>query len=261
MTLQPGTGDERVTSYAYDAAGRLTGITSSAGTFTYGYDILGRRASLAYPNLITANYSYDSAGRLTGLSHGSVASFTYALDKIGHRADKTSPQREQYLYDVIYRLLTVASSKPETFSFDAVGNRLTGPGAKDIAYLHNAGNQVLLGRKLRYGYDNSGNQTTKTVHGATDKSWSQTWDYENQLVKVEKVKGAERKTISFFYDRQGGRRIRKQVTTVIYGVTKTQAYSYVYDSDNIVLEILDNDMTRWRGGSYRRTRFHSRVGM
>lgn len=240
MTLQPGTADERVTTYGYDAAGRLTAITSSAGTFTYGYDTLGRRTSLAYPNRITTSYTYDDTGRLTTLSHGAVASFTYALDKVGNRTKKTTTEAEQYLYDTVYRLLTVTSTKPEDFTYDPVGNRLTGPGAKDTGYLYNDGNQMTQGRKLQYAYDNNGNQTTKTVPSATDKTWTQTWDYENWLTKMEKVKGAEKKTVSFTYDPQG-RRIGKQVTTTIDGVTRTSTYAYVYDNDNIVLETLTDD--------------------
>ena len=242
MTFQPGAADERITSYAYDGAGRLTGITSGAGTFTYGYDTLGRRKSLSYPNQIIATYSYDSAGRLTSLSHGSVASFAYTHDKVGNRTSKTFTETEQYFYDTIYRLLTVVSSKLEAFSFDPVGNRLTGPGAKDTAYLHNSGSQMTQGRKLRYGYDNNGNQTSRSVPAASDKSWTQTWDFENRLVKVEKVKGAEKKIVSFTYDPRG-RRIGKHVAMVINGVTKALIYGYVYDNDNIILERLIDGST------------------
>ena len=235
MTLQAGTADERITSYSYDAAGRVSGITSNAGTFAYGYDTLGRRVSLAYPNGITANYGYDSAGRLTSLTHGTVASFSYTLDKVGNRTSKTTTEVEKYLYDSTYRLLGVVSTKPEAFSYDAVGNRLTGPGAKDIGYLYNAGSQMLKGRKLNYGYDSNGNQTTRDIIGAADKSWSLTWDYENRLVKMEKQSGAEKKTVRFSYDPQG-RRIGKQVTTVIDGVTKTETHVFIYDNENIILE-------------------------
>ena len=241
MTLQPGTADERVTSYAYDAAGHLTGITSDAGTFTYGYDILGRRASLDYPNQIIANYSYDSAGQLIGLNHGGVASFAYTLDRVGNRIEKKHVEKEQYFYDVIYRLLTIASATPESFSFDAVGNRLTGPSAKDTSYLYNAGNQMLKGRTLTYGYDNNGNQVGRAILAASCKSWKEEWGYENRLEKVGKVKGAERRIVSFSYDPMG-RRIKKQIATVIDGVTEILTYNYVYDSDAIVLEIMTSSV-------------------
>ncbi|WP_041245337.1 phospholipase A2 [Geotalea uraniireducens] len=244
MKFQPGTADERITTYAYDDGNRLTDIIAPAGTFTYGYDALGRRTSLGYPNQVTAAYTYDDAGRLTSLSHtaggSTIAAFSYALDNVGNRTSKATTEAENYLYDVVYRLLNAASPKPETFTYDAVGNRQTGPGAKDTGYLHNAGNQMTQGRKLAYGYDNNGNQTNRAVPGAFDKSWTQTWDNENRLVKVEKVKGAEKRTVSFSYD-PFGRRIVKQMTVVKDGVTKTSSSSYVYDNDNIALEVYTDE--------------------
>ena len=254
-TFQPGTPDQRVTSYAYDDGGRLSAIRSPAGTFSYGYDAAGRRTSLGYPNQITASYAYDAAGRLVRLAHAAaggstIAAFGYALDKAGNRTNKTATEAEQYLYDAVYRLLTVTSPRPETFGYDAVGNRQRGPGAKDTGYLYNAGNQVVQGRKLGYGYDKNGNQTGRFVPGASDKGWTQTWDYENRLVWVEQVKGAERKTVSFSYDPLG-RRIGKKMTTVIDGVTRNQAHDYVYDEDNIVWEVQTDDS----GGGTARTFF------
>ncbi|GFE56722.1 RHS repeat-associated core domain-containing protein [Geobacter sp. AOG1] len=240
MTFQPGTADQRVTTYAYDDAGRLTGITSPAGTFTYGYDTLGRRTSLAYPNQVTASYGYDDGGRLTSLTHAAggntIASFTYTLDKVGNRTSKAAAELETYAYDLVYRLLTVTATKPEVFSYDAVGNRQTGPGAKDTGYLYNAGNQMTQGRRLAYGYDNAGNQTTRTVAGATDRSWTQSWDYENRLATVTMSKGAETRIVTFLYDSQG-RRTWKQLTTTVDGVAATSSWRYVYDNDNILLEI------------------------
>jgi RHS repeat-associated protein len=123
-----------------------------------------------------------------------------------------------------------------------VGNRQSGPGAKDNAYLYNEANQLLEGRTLHYGYDNNGNQTARIVPGATDKTWTQTWDYENRLTKVEKVKGTERRTVTFSYD-PFGRRIGKQTETVVDGVTSTKTTSYVYDHEDIVLEITTDGST------------------
>jgi len=239
MALQPGTADERLFTYSYDAAGRLTGIGSISGIFTYGYDTNGRRTSLAYPNGITAVYGYDDAGRLTSLSHRTagttIASFTYSHDNLGNRTSKTFTEAEQYLYDSIYRLITVTAARPEAFSYDPVGNRQAGPGAKDTGYLHDAANRMTKGRKLTYGYDNNGNQTEKTVASAAT-GWSQSWDFENRLIKVEKGTATDKRTVTFTYDPQG-RRIEKKVEILANGTTSTETYAYVYDGDNILLEI------------------------
>jgi RHS repeat-associated protein len=152
-----------------------------------------------------------------------------------------------YFYDEIYRVLNVASAKPEAFTYDGTGNRLSGPGAKDtgalpadISYLYNNANQLSRGRKLEYDYDNAGNQTTKIVPGATDKSWTQIWNLQNQLVTVEKIKGNERRTVTFKYD-PFGRRIEKQLETVLDGLTTTSTWKYVYDNEDIAMEVLSDD--------------------
>lgn len=240
VSLQPGTLDQRTTTYVYDNRNRLQTITAPTGAFTIGYDLFDRRTSLVYPNQVTTSYGYDEGGRLTTLTHATagspIATFAYTYDKVGNRLTKTGTTNESYGYDAIYRLLQANIPQgTENFTYDAVGNRLTGPGPKDSGYLYNAANEMTRGRKLAYGYDNNGNQTTRTVPNAPDRSWTQTWDYENRLIKVEKIKGTERKTITFTYD-PFNRRIGKQLTTVIDGQTKTYTWTYVYDNNSIALE-------------------------
>lgn len=244
VTVLKGAPDQRVISYDYDSANRPWHIFSSAGTFTFDYDTRGRRKTLYYPNQTKASYLYDDLDRLTSLTHSVVsgpafASLTYPeFDGLGNRkAAGRDGDQWNYLYNELYRLLEkVSPAQPEKFVYDAIGNRQSGPGAKDTDYLHNRANQMTQGRKLEYGYSNTGNQTTRMEPWAGDKSWTQTWDNENRLVKVEKVKGTEKRTVSFTYD-PFGRRTGKTLTTVIDGVTKTSTWSYVYDGDSIAVEI------------------------
>jgi len=66
--------------------------------------------------------------------------------------------------------------------------------------------------------------------------WSQSWDFENRLIKVEKGTATDKRTVTFTYDPQG-RRIEKKVEILDNGSTSTETYAYVYDGDNILLEI------------------------
>jgi len=66
--------------------------------------------------------------------------------------------------------------------------------------------------------------------------WSQSWDFENRLIKVEKGTATDKRTVTFTYDPQG-RRIEKKVEILDNGSTSTETYAYVYDGDNIPLEI------------------------
>ncbi|RII28372.1 MAG: hypothetical protein CXR31_00300 [Geobacter sp.] len=238
MNVLANTADQRITSYSYDKAGRLQSITSTAGLFTFGYDAAGRRSSLNYPNLVTAAYGYDEAGRLTSLVHQGtgqpIASFSYTLDNVGNRTAKSGTVTENYIYDLIYRLITVTSSTTEAFTYDPVGNRVTGPAATDTGYLYNAGNQTTQDSKYQYSYDNNGNQTARVNPSDPNKSWTLTWDYENRLVRMDNT--ATQQTLTFKYDPMG-RRIEKKVTAG----TSTSTYSYLYDNDAIAMEMLTDD--------------------
>ncbi len=247
-TLQKGTPEEHAIGYGYDQANRPASISSTSGTFTYTYDGAGRRSGVVYPHGVTGSYGYDSLGRLTSLRHGAGGTtITYAdygsFDKVGNRRSKSTPAgAETYGYDPVYRLTQAATpSVTEKFTYDSVGNRLTGPGPKDTKYQHDADNRMLMGRVFGYLYDNNGNQTGRTLPVETDKSWVQSWDAENRLIRVEKVKGAvEHRTVTFKYDPQG-RRIEKKLTTLINGITRSSSWLYFYDNDNIALEIYTDE--------------------
>lgn len=272
VTILNGAGaDQRVVNYDYDSFNRPWHITSPAGTFTYGYDSFSRRQTVTYPNQLTANYGYDELSRLTSLTHKNgttpFATFSYTqFDNVDNRKTVSGSKSETYGYDELYRLTSLTATKSEAFTYDAAGNRLTGPGASDTTYQSNSANQMTQGRKLTYGYDNRGNQTTKTVPGATDKTWTRTWDYNNRLTQEQKVKGTEVKTVSYKYD-PFGRRIEKKFQQTKNGVTETETIQYLYDNEDITVEYfttaggtektfvthghgIDEPLALERGGSY-----------
>jgi hypothetical protein len=99
-----------------------------------------------------------------------------------------------------------------------------------------------VGKIFGHDYDNNGNQATRrTTPNAPTKAWTYSWDYENRLSQSEQSKGQEkRRTVTFKYD-PFGRRIQKQLTTTTKGITKTATWQYIYDGDNIALEIYTNE--------------------
>jgi RHS repeat-associated protein len=221
----------------YDASFTKNTPLANQPHTAFNYDKLNR---LVYQT------DQDDLNRLTAITHSvtggaPIAAFNYpAYDMVDNRKSVSGSKAESYLYNELYRILTVTSAKPEAFNFDAVGNRQNGPGPTDTVYAHNNANQMTQGRKLGYAYDDFGNQNTRTVPVATDKSWVQTWDYQNRLVMVQKTKGTETRTVTFTYDPLG-RRIGKQMTIVKDGVSQTQSWSYVYDGDSIAVEIYTDE--------------------
>jgi len=266
VTFFSGTADQHVVTYDYDTANRPWHIKDDFGTsgnsadditFTFDYDNLGRRWHLEYPGLnpVIATYLYDDLDRLTSISHqiqggAVIASVAYpTLDGADNRKSKTTDiTAESYIYDLLYRIYqTVTSVGTEQFLYDDAGNRTSGPGPMDTRYQTDPDTNLMTkGRLLDYGYDNRGNQTTRTVPNTTDKAWIQSWDSEDRLVKVEKTKQildtngvlqrTDKRTVTFSYD-PFGRRIGKTFS-ITRGSTQVAGgiWRFIYDNDDIVLE-------------------------
>jgi YD repeat-containing protein len=142
--------DGSTNTYAYDTLGRLSSLTNSlTGQFGFNYDSLSRRTALNRPNAVNTTYGYDSLSRLLNVLHkaGTVtldgAGYTY--DNAGNRTAKTNYLNnitEQYTYDPLYQLtqVTQGTTTTESYSYDAVGNRLSSLGMSP--YVYNSSNEL-----------------------------------------------------------------------------------------------------------------------
>ena len=141
----------------------------SAHNFGFSYDALSRRTQMTRPNGVNSNYSYDNLSRLLSVLHqvGSAtldgASYTY--DNAGNRTAKTdylASVTSNYSFDNLYQLtqVTQGSSTTESYSYDAVGNRLSSLGVSPYAY--NSSNELTSTPSASYSYDHNGNTTSKT---------------------------------------------------------------------------------------------------
>lgn len=261
--------DGGTVSYAYDSANRLSRLASFLGEFTFRYDALGRRTKLAYPNGVATSYGYDPAGRLTAIlaqgRGGSVNSFTYTHDPVGNRLSKSEQQKESatrynYAYDADYQLTQALPTvlrqerehaqerREENFVYGTVGNRLRGPG-RDDASVYNELNQLLAGTTEEFRYDATGNQIYRAglAEGDEPQGWSYEYDLENRLVKASMVGEQGSRVISFKYD-PFGRRIEKRVEEMEDGGSEARVFTYVYDNEDIILEISGNTTSRYVHG-------------
>ena len=219
--------DGSTNSYNYDTLNRLTALTNSlTGQFGFGYDALSRRTQLTRPNGVNTNYGYDSVSHLLSVLHqaGSTTldGASYGYDYAGNRTSKTNYLNgitEGYSYDNIYELTQVVhgATTTESYSYDAVGNRLSSLGVSPYSY--NTSNELTGTPSGSYTYDNNGN----TLTDASGKSYS--WDFENRLTQAV-VPGTG--TTTFKYD-PFGRRIQKSGPL---GTT-----NYLYDGNNLVEEV------------------------
>jgi len=126
----------------------------------------------------------------------------------------------------VYRLLNVAGSQTETFTYDAAGNRLS-----DVArnYSIGSGNQVLTVGGESRSYDDLGNTTRAG-------EWSYTWNDAGELIRAQ----GSTADVSFKYDATG-RRIQKAAEA---GATR----DYLYDSEDIAVEYIDGVPTFYLHG-------------
>jgi RHS repeat-associated protein len=225
--------DGSTNTYNYDTLNRLSNLTNSlTGQFGFGYDALSRRTQLTRPNGINTNYSYDSLSRLLSVLHqaGSttIDGASYVYDAAGNRTSKTNQLNnvtEGYTYDPLYQLTQVAqgATTTESYSYDAVGNRLSSLGVSPYAY--NPSNQLNSTPAARYAYDNNGNTVSKTDTGGTTQY---TWDFENRLAQV--VLPGTGGTVGFKYD-PFGRRIQKSSAL---GTT-----NYLYDGMDFTANVIE----------------------
>jgi RHS repeat-associated protein len=225
--------DGSTNSYNYDTLNRPTTLTNSlTGQFGFGYDALSRRTQLTRPNGVNTNYNYDSVSHLLSVLHKAgtttLDGASYGYDYAGNRTSKTNYLNgiaSNYGYDAIYELLQVTqgASTTESYSYDAVGNRLSSSGVPTYSY--NTSNELTSNSSGSYTYDANGN----TLTDASGKSY--TWDFENRMMSAV-VPGTG--TVTFKYD-PFGRRIQKS--------SPVGTSNYLYDgmdgSANL-LEEMDN---------------------
>src|SRR5438552_3528996 len=104
LVLQQPTGTW-TNSFAYDAAHRLSTVSSPAGTFTYTYKV-GEASSLpiklALPNSSYITNIYDNVARLTGTYHDNGNLSTRQYDCI-------DPRSYNYTYDAENQLTAMAT--------------------------------------------------------------------------------------------------------------------------------------------------------
>ncbi|MFG2649393.1 DUF6531 domain-containing protein [Streptomyces sp. NPDC048436] len=122
----------RVTTYAWDAADRLTQAVSPDSSLAFTRDVRGlvRTESV---NGRTTTYTYDAMGRRTGRTTPSGATSAWSYDAAGHRTE------------------LVTSGRTIAFEFDAAGREVN----------RSIGSGLILGR----AYDELGRVTSQTVMG------------------------------------------------------------------------------------------------
>ncbi len=189
-----------ITSLAYDADQRVTGITQSFGgtagpQVLFGYDPGSRLTTITrqigssnYATEVNTAITYDAANReVTTLNSVSVfqgfgwsttplATQVYSYDSANRLTSETDKEgTASFTYDNANELTGVTGSRSESYTYDNNGNR-TGTG-----YHTTAMNELSTAPGHTYTYDNAGNLISDN-NGSTITTY--TYDYENRLINV-----------------------------------------------------------------------------
>lgn len=240
LVVTPAGGSALTTSYTYDALNRLASVTSAEGITTYGYDAVGNRTSISYPNGSSQVYHYDQLNRLTLLEtfdgNGAlVEAYNYTLHTTGRRTAITELDGRitSYTYDQLYRLTaeSITDSAVGNYSaayvYDAVGNRTedTINGITTL-YTYDANDRLTQQGNTSYIYDANGNTLSTTLDGV---STGYRYNSLNKLVEADSTEG----TVTFVYNIDG---IRTGKT-----VAGTATKNYIVDSNRDYAQVLIED--------------------
>ncbi len=166
--------------YAYDAAGRLSGVTDAGGSAlaTYAYDDDGRMSSHTVGGtLATGAYAYDTRDWVTGIDYPGRFTLSQAYDAVGNvtsqryrRATTEARRAASYTYDGLHRLKTfrLGGTRARNYAYDDNGNitRVV-IGSDTTTYVYsrddtpNRLDYITKGTKIdRFRYDANGSATS-----------------------------------------------------------------------------------------------------
>lgn len=254
----------RVVGYSYDAAGNRTGITYPDGktvTYTYDdanrltrasdwnsrqtnytYDNAGNLTGQANPNNTSISMTYDAANRLTGLINtstvsGTVASFSYTIDKVGNRTRVVDTEgTTSYEYDKLYRLtaVTYPDAKSAAYQYDPMGNRKVMTTTLGVTnYTYDAADRLQNAGATTFTWDADGNMLSKS-------GMAFTYNGINRLTQV--VSGTL--TVGFAYDGDG-----RRASKTVNGTATNYTYDTIAGLAYVLAERTGSDTSLYTYGS------------
>jgi RHS repeat-associated protein len=179
----PNTATEK---YQYDAAGNLQAYTNRAGDIqTFLYDNRNRQTRFDWDDGVTPwqTTAYDAASRVTQITNANATIKNLYFD------DNSLKSQEEWTVNYADNF-----HRTVTYAYDADGNRanITYPSGKDYSYGYTGRNQLwyvlddLTGiYQAAYGYDLSGNMTTRQVGNNWIMTDASQRDAINQLKHLE----------------------------------------------------------------------------
>jgi RHS repeat-associated protein len=234
-----------VTTYAYDAAGNRTAVTSNGRTLDFTHDAAGREVGRRVGDTFSLSQVWDPAGRLSAQSVAGPnaaplqhRSYTYRAD--GHLVgidDRLSGPR-RFALDAAGRVTSVeARNWTESYAYDEAGNQTQAAwpdrhaGADARGARTYTGTRVATAGRVRYEHDEAGRLTLrqKTRLSKKPDTWHYTWDGEDRLTHVTTPDGTRWR---YRYDPLGRRTAKQRLSED--GRTVTEQVTFTWDGPTLV---------------------------
>jgi len=181
-------GSYQATAYAYDPAGRLTGMTDAAGNhWAYTYDLRGRQVSASDPDAGTTTTSYDDADQVLATTDARGKTLAYTYDALGRRTSAregstTGVVRASWVFDTVGKGLLTSATRIEGGS----SYTQTITGYDD----HDRPSGVTVGVPSSAG----------ALAGSYATGYTYTLDGRIRSVKLPKVGNLAAETVTTYYD-------------------------------------------------------------
>ncbi|MEK6628643.1 MAG: RHS repeat-associated core domain-containing protein [Bdellovibrionota bacterium] len=233
-------------SYEFNQSNdQLSGISSSAtGNYNFYFDDASRLSAIVRPGSRT-EYTFDTGSSLERIAHISnnviKSSHEYSYDLRNYITQKRSTAGVlDYSYDSNGQLISANkaadNTQNESFTYDALGNRLTYNGVAST--FDNSGQRIQDDGQFTYVFDANGNIIYKS-NKQNGISYAFEYSALNQLKKAtvtsSPLGGTVLKVLEYKYD-PAGRRILRQITDNVDS-SKSKTQKFFYDGDNILAEV------------------------
>lgn len=213
-------GSARNTTYAYNAAGDLTGVTDSASNVTtIEYDTMGRKTQMTDPDMGTWYYTYNGNSDLWTQTDALGNTITFTYDNLNRVTSKTYSNGDPtvtYTYDNLTipngrgRLYSVSNSNAtKTITGYDVMGRVTSEQKYISGYYTFA---------TQYSYDLSGKLTAMVYPDNTTLNYA----YYPGSGLIQNVK----KDTTYTYATLTNYQPTGKIGTIAYGNGKTTQYTY-----------------------------------
>ncbi len=248
LVLTQPRGNPWTNSYTWDAADRLLGVVSPAGTFAYSYAGAGRLLDrVTLPSSAYLNLTYDAVARQTAsqlVNSGNTVleSEGYAYNTAGQRTTVYRPDSsyDTVGYDPDGQVLSAVGSGGQSseslgYLYDGAWNLNAVTNHSSVtAYSVNSQNELTSVAGNSCSYDANGNLTGFSQGGYT---YACTYDDENELATITSYYGGSNYQLSeMSYDGRGRLRVRQDYTWEYGGWYPVASIDYVYDGPEVIQE-------------------------